>query len=188
MIPFAKWRPVLSARASATLAVGLLSLSLVACGGAEPELETDAAAQLQQRVLAVTRAAAANDPGKALKSLDQLSSELDAAAAAGQVSFKRHQSITVAIDSVRTDLTAAQTARKSAAAAAAKAAAAKAAAEAARAPAAPVTAPVAVAPAPVQAPAPDAGDKGGEGSRNGDEDKDQDNDTDNNKGSGDKKD
>jgi hypothetical protein len=181
MIPFARSRPTLPARASATLAIGLLAFGLVACGGTEPELETVAASQLQQHVLAVTKAAAGNDPGKALKSLDQLSSELDAAAAAGQVSFKRHQSITVAIDSVRTGLTSAQAAKKSAAAAAAKAAAAKVAADAAK-QSSPVTAPVAVPPAPAPTPVHDAGDKGRESSNKGNGDEDKDND----KGSGDK--
>jgi hypothetical protein len=157
--------------------MGLLTFGLVGCGGTEPELETAAASQLQQRVLAVTKAAAGNDPAKALKSLEQLSSELDAAAAAGQVSFKRHQSITVAIDSVRTGLASAQAAKKSAAAAAAKAAA-----DAAKQSPPPVTEPVVVAPAPAPTPVPDAGEKGREssGKGNGDEDKD------NDKGSGDK--
>jgi len=182
MIPFARWRSALLSRASATLAMGLLTFGLVGCGGTEPELETAAASQLQQRVLAVTKAAAGNDPAKALKSLDQLSSELDAAAAAGQVSFKRHQSITVAIDSVRTGLTSAQTAKKSAAAAAAKAADAKAAADAAKQSPSPVTAPVAVAPAPAPAPVPAAGGKGRESSNKGNGDEEKDND----KGAGDK--
>jgi len=182
MIPFARWRSALLSRASATLAMGLLTFGLVGCGGTEPELETAAASQLQQRVLAVTKAAAGNDPAKALKSLDQLSSELDAAAAAGQVSFKRHQSITVAIVSVRTGLTSAQTAKKSAAAAAAKAADAKAAADAAKQSPSPVTAPVAVAPAPAPAPVPAAGGKGREGSNKGNGDEEKDND----KGAGDK--
>jgi hypothetical protein len=182
MIPFARWRSALLSRASATLAMGLLTFGLVGCGGTEPELETAAASQLQQRVLAVTKAAAGNDPAKALKSLDQLSSELDAAAAAGQVSFKRHQSITVAIVSVRTGLTSAQTAKKSAAAAAAKAADAKAAADAAKQSPSPVTAPVAVAPAPAPAPVPAAGGKGRESSNKGNGDEEKDND----KGAGDK--
>lgn len=182
MIPFARWRSALLSRASATLAMGLLTFGLVGCGGTEPELETAAASQLQQRVLAVTKAAAGNDPAKALKSLDQLSSELDAAAAAGQVSFKRHQSIAVAIDSVRTGLTSAQTAKKSAAAAAAKAADAKAAADAAKQSPSPVTPPVAVAPAPAPAPVPAAGGKGRESSNKGNGDEEKDND----KGAGDK--
>ena len=184
MISFAGLRSALPARASATLAMGLLAFGLVACGGTAPELETDAASQLQQRVLAVTKAAAGNDPAKALKSLEQLSSELDAAAAAGQVSFKRHQSITVAIDSVRTGLASAQAAKKSAAAAAAKAAAAKAAADAVKQSPSPVTAPVVVAPAPAPTPVPDAGEKGRESSGKGNRDEDKDNDND--KGSGDK--
>ena len=182
MISFAGLRSALPAGASATLAMGLLAFGLVACGGTAPELETAAASQLQQRVLAVTKAAAGNDPAKALKSLEQLSSELDAAAAAGQVSFKRHQSITVAIDSVRTGLASAQAAKKSAAAAAAKAAAAKAAADAAKQSPPPVTAPVVVAPAPAPTPVPDAGEKGRESSGKGNRDEDKDND----KGSGDK--
>jgi len=182
VISFAGLRSALPARASATLAMGLLAFGLVACGGTAPELETAAASQLQQRVLAVTKAAAGNDPAKALKSLEQLSSELDAAAAAGQVSFKRHQSITVAIDSVRTGLASAQAAKKSAAAAAAKAAAAKAAADAAKQSPPPVTAPVVVAPAPAPTPVPDAGEKGRESSGKGNRDEDKDND----KGSGDK--
>ena len=185
MTPFQRLRSPLPARASAALAIGLLSLGLVACGGTAPELESDAAAKLQQRVLAVTKSAAGNDPAKGLNSLNQLSSELDAAAAAGHVSFKRHQSITAAIDSVRTGLTAAH-AKKSAALAAAKAAAARAAAQAAQQSPPPVTAPPAVAPtpAPDPVPAPKADDRSGKGSDNGNGDGDKDND----RGSGDKRD
>lgn len=94
-------------RASAALTGCLLAAGLAGCAGPAPELEDNAAAQLRQRVLAVTSAAAGSDPATALKSLDGLVSELDAAAAAGQVSFRRHQSITVAINAVRADLTAA---------------------------------------------------------------------------------
>jgi hypothetical protein len=129
-----------------------LAAALAGCAGAAPELETDAAAKLQARVLEVTKSAAGSNPAAALKSLGSLSSELDAAAAAGQVSFKRHRSITAAINSVRADLTAAQAAKNVAAqAAAAKAAAVK--ATAAPKPS-PTTAPAAVAPAPAPAPAP----------------------------------
>lgn len=100
-------RPAPGIRASTALAGCLLAAGLSGCAGPAPELEGNAAAQLQQRVLAVTSAAAGSDPATALKSLDGLASELDAAAAAGQVSFRRHQSITVAINAVRADLTAA---------------------------------------------------------------------------------
>ncbi|WP_258064346.1 hypothetical protein [Arthrobacter sp. ZGTC131] len=153
-------RPAPGVRVSATLAGCLLAVGLAGCAGPARDLEGNAAAQLQQRVLAVTTAAG-SDPAAALKSLDGLSSELDAAAADGQVSFRRHQSITVAIDAVRADLTAA--------AAAKKAAAAK--------PATPTptpTTPQAVAPEPAPAPAPgnsgedsSGDDKSGSGGENG---------------------
>lgn len=103
----AVWRRALTVLTGCMLAAGLAG-----CAGAAPELETNAAAKFQQQVLEVTRAAAGSNPSAALKSLDSLSSELDAAAAAGQVSFKRHRSITAAINSVRADLTAAQAAKR----------------------------------------------------------------------------
>src|SRR5690349_20968506 len=153
----AAWR-----RATTMLTACMLAAGLAACSGAAPELETDAAAKLQQRVLEVTRSAALSNPAAALTSLNRLSADLDAAAAAGQVSFKRHRSIMAAISSVRADLTAAQSAKKAAADAAAKAPAAKATATAAaKATAAanppPTSAPVVVAPAPAPAPAPAKG-------------------------------
>jgi hypothetical protein len=129
----------------------MLAAGLAGCAGAAPELETNAAAKLQQQVLEVTRSAAGSNPGAALKSLDRLTAELDAAAAAGQVSFKRHRSITAAVNSVRADLTAAQAAKKAAAEAAARAAAVK--PTAAPKPS-PTTAPAVVVPAPAPDPAP----------------------------------
>ncbi|PNH86770.1 mucin-associated surface protein [Arthrobacter sp. AFG20] len=148
-----------------------LAAGLAGCAGAAPELESTASAQLQQRVLEVTKSAAGSNPAAALKSLDRLTSELDAAAAAGQVSFKRHRSITAAIHSVRADLTAAQAAKKAAADAAARAAAAKAAASAEL---SPTTEPAVVVPAPAPAPAPaNSGrqEKSGKGSSEGNKDK-----------------
>ena len=120
------------------LAAGLLSAALAGCSSATPDLEVDAAQKLQAKVLTVSQSAAGNDPAGALKSLDELVAELDAAAADGDVSFKRHQSITKAIEAVRADLTAAkaQAEAEAAARAAAKAAADAAAAEAAAAEAA----------------------------------------------------
>ena len=141
----AAWR-----RAMTVLTGCMLAAGLAGCAAA-PELEADAAAKLQQRVLEVTRSAAGSNPAAALTSLDRLSTELDAAAAAGQVSFKRHRSIVAAISAVRADLTAAQSAKKAAAEAAAKAAAAKAAATAKP---SPTPSPVVVVPAPIPAPAP----------------------------------
>jgi hypothetical protein len=138
--------PAVWRRAVTVLTGCVLAAALAGCGGAAPDLETDAAAKLQQRVLEVTRSAAGSNPGAALKSLASLSTELDAAAAAGQVSFKRHRSIMAAINSVRADLTAAQAANNAAAQAAA--------AKATPAPKpSPTTAPAVAVPAPAPAPA-----------------------------------
>jgi HPt (histidine-containing phosphotransfer) domain-containing protein len=76
----ATWR-----RAATVLTGCVLAAALAGCSGAAPELETAAAAKLQQRVLELTKSAAGSNPAAALKSLASLSSELDAAAAAGQV-------------------------------------------------------------------------------------------------------
>lgn len=134
------------------LAAGLLSAALAGCSSAAPDLESDAAQQLQAKVLAVSQSAAGKDPAGALKSLDELAVQVDAAAAAGNVSFKRHQSIMKAVDAVRADLTAAQ-----AAGAAAEAAAAAAAAQASQA----AVPPAPEAPAPAQGnPGPGKGEKG----------------------------
>ncbi|MFP3463704.1 hypothetical protein R5O87_22945 [Arthrobacter globiformis] len=155
----AVWRRAVTVITGCVLAAGLAG-----CAGAAQDLETDAAAKLQQRVLEVTRSAAGSNPAAALKSLASLSSELDAAAAAGQVSFKRHRSITAAITAVRADLTAAQAAKSAAArAAAAKATAPK---------PSPTTAPAVVVPAPAPVPA-NGGrqDHSGKGSSEGNKDK-----------------
>ena len=143
-------------RASVAFAAGMLTLGLTGCGAA-PELGADAAAQLQQRALVVTKAAAGSDRAAALTSLEQLASDLDAAAADGRVSFKRHQNITAAVDAVRADLAAALAAKK--------AKAAEAAAKAASAPT-----PAVVAPAP--APASGEPARGNAGKGNSDEDND----------------
>lgn len=146
-------------RMPASLLAGLLAAgTLAGCGSPAPELGPSAARQLQSHVLAVSEAAAANDPAASLQHLDELLTRLDALAANGEVSFRRHQSIKSSIDAVRADLAAqqaAETARKAAEKAAAeKAAAEKAAAEqaaAAQAAAAARKAPAAVAPAPAPA-------------------------------------
>ena len=150
------------------LAAGLVAATLTGCGPAVPDLEPDAAKQLQANVLSVTRSAAGQDAAGALKSLDELVAQLDAAAAEGRVSFKRHQSIMKAVDAVRADLAAAQ-AQAQAKAEAEAAAAAEAAAQAAAAAAAAANEasqaavpPVVVAPAPAPAPAP-AGQNPGSG-------------------------
>ena len=96
-------------RVPAGLLAGLLVAgALAGCGSPAPELGRDAARQLQSQVLAVSEAAAANDPAGSLKHLDELLARLDAAAASGEVSSRRHQSIKSSIDAVRADLAAQQ--------------------------------------------------------------------------------
>jgi hypothetical protein len=155
-------RPCFPPRVSA--AAGLLACAVLFTGalagcGAPPELRPDAARQLQSQVLAVTEAAAAEDPAGSLKLLDALATRLDQAAASGDVSFRRHHSIRTAIDAVRADLTAqqaaAETARRAAEQLAAEQAAADARVAAEQAAAAQAAAsappPAVVAPAPVPA-------------------------------------
>ena len=134
----------------------LLTGPLAGCSAA-PELDRDAARLLQTQVLAVTEAAAADDPAASLKRLDELVLLLDEAAARGGVSFQRHQSIRTSVDTVRADLNARQAEAEAARVAAAQEAAAQAAAAAAEAAAAAAAPPPAVAPAP---PADKGRDKG----------------------------
>lgn len=117
-------------RGSAAL---VLAGSLGACGPADTGLERGAAGQLQQRVLSVTQAAAANDHAAALQGLDGLETDLASAAGNGQVSEERRRTIMTTIAAVRADLTAAAQAAEAAAAKAAEEAAAAAAAAAAEA-------------------------------------------------------
>lgn len=131
------------------------------CSASAPELGVEAAKTLQARVHAVTEAAAANDPANSLKLLDALGTDLDQAAAGGDVSFTRHQEIRSAIDAVRADLAAQQAAAEAARLAAEQAAAEQAAAEqAAQAAAAAAAAPPPVVVAPAPAPADNSKDKG----------------------------
>jgi hypothetical protein len=149
---------------SATLlAAGLLS----GCGTNDSGLQRDAARQLQARVLEVTQASSQNDPGGALKALEGLEAELQAAQAKGQISEDRRRNITTIATAVRADLDDAVAAAQAAAdkAAADKAVADQAAAAAAAA-AAPVETPVpSPEPEPEPAPEPDRDDdkKGGKG-------------------------
>jgi len=149
---------------SATLlAAGLLS----GCGTNDSGLQRDAARQLQARVLEVTQASSQNDPAGALKALEGLEAELQAAQAKGQISDDRRRSITTIATAVRADLDDAVAAAQAAAdkAAADKAVADQAAAAAAAA-AAPVETPApSPEPEPEPAPEPDRDDdkKGGKG-------------------------
>lgn len=127
----ASHRPWSGVVAGPLVAVALIAGSLTGCSGPAADLDRTAADQLQAQVLTVTKDVAANNPAGALKALDELAAKLDAAAADGKVSFKRHQSIRTALDAVRADLTAKQAAAAKAIrdAAAKKAAAEKAAAD-----------------------------------------------------------
>ncbi|TAP39954.1 hypothetical protein [Arthrobacter sp. S39] len=147
-------------RLAAALALAAL---LAGCGPAETGLQRDAARQLQEQVLSVSQAAAANDPAAALKALDGLEAGVASAADRGQVSEDRRRGIMTSVAAVRADLTAAVEALAAAAKAAEEAAAATAAAEAEKAraeaeasaqAAAESAAAAAPVPAPAQAPAP----------------------------------
>lgn len=105
------------------LAAGLI-IAIAGCTP-PPDLGAKTGGELQSRVLAVTTAAATGDPATGLRTLDELVEHLTQAAANGDVSFKRHQSIMKAVEAVRASLRAAAAAE----AAASKAAAEKAAAE-----------------------------------------------------------
>jgi hypothetical protein len=112
------------------LAAGLAVAALAGCAPAAPDLDSKTGTELRAQVLAVSTAAANEDPATGLRTLDELAEHLTRAAANGDVSFKRHQRVMKAIDAVRADLRAAVTAKAAASTAAAKkAAAAKAAAD-----------------------------------------------------------
>ncbi|HJW00551.1 MAG TPA: hypothetical protein VJ617_15780 [Arthrobacter sp.] len=146
----------------------VLTACLAGCGPADTGLQRETAGQLQERVLGVSQAAAANDHPAALKALDGLEADVAAAAGGGRMSEDRRRAIMTSIAAVRADLSAAAQAAADAAAKAAQEASAAAAAEAekaraeAEATANAVQEQVPVMPAPAPAPAPEPG-KGSEG-------------------------
>lgn len=155
------------------LAGCLAAAALAGCAPSPPDLDSGTGRDLQAQVFAISAAAAADDPAAGLRSLDELVGHLTGAAANGEVSFKRHQSIMKAVEAVRADLLAAEAKKAAAAkaaadraaaakASAAKEAAAKAAAERAAAEsAAAIQSPATVAgPAEVNQPAGGGRDKG----------------------------
>jgi hypothetical protein len=151
----------------------MLAATLTGCGPADTALPRDTARQLQELVLAVSQAAAANDHSAALRTLDSLEADVRTAAGSGRVSEERRRSIMTSITAVRADLTAAIDAaaaakaaeEAAAAAAAAEAEKAKSDAEAAAGAAQEYTAPVFPAPVPAPLPAPEKG-TGNEGNAN----------------------
>ena len=162
-------------RVAAGLAAACLTVTAFSgCAAAPGDLDPQTGRELQARVLAVSTggstAAANADPAVGLRTLDELVDHLTRAAADGEVSFKRHQSIMKAVGAVRADLRAAMAAKAAASKAAAEKAAAAAekvaAAEAEAAAAAQETAvrpaPATWAPPPLPSPAPD-NENGGKG-------------------------
>lgn len=148
----------------------MLAASLASCAPAETGLQRDAARQLQERVLSVSQAAAANDPAAALQALDALEAELSTAAGEGKVSEERRRTIMTVVTAVRADLTSALEAAAAAKAAEEAAAAeARAEAEATAKASQEAAAPVPPAPArdPAPEPAPGGNDKGNEGKGKG---------------------
>ena len=145
----------------------VLAATLAGCSPPETGLPPDTARQFQERVLAVSEAANANDHSTALKTLESLEGDVAAAAGTGLVSGERRRRILTSITAVRADLTAAidnaaaaaKAAAEAAAAAAAEADQARAQAEAEAAAAASTaqqyTAPGVAAPAPAPANAPE---------------------------------
>ena len=102
-----RWRSA-AAQGLAAAAAVLFAGSMAACGPAETGLQRDTARHLQERVLGVTQAAAANDLSGGLAALDSLEADLASATGTGQVSEDRRRSIMTAAAAVRADLTAAK--------------------------------------------------------------------------------
>jgi hypothetical protein len=128
----ARVQALVGGSAALVLPVSLvLAVSLAGCGPADTGLQRGAAGQLQERVLSVTQAAAANDLAAALQALDSLEGDVASATSNGQVSEDRRRTIMTSMAAVRADLTAAVQAAETAAAKAAEEAAAAAAAAAA---------------------------------------------------------
>ncbi|MGY4542770.1 hypothetical protein ACVWY0_002695 [Arthrobacter sp. UYNi723] len=156
------------ARGAGLAAALALAASLAGCGPADTAMQRDTAHQLQELVLGVSQAAAANDHTAALKTLDSLEADVATAAGSGKVSEERRRRIMTSITAVRADLNAAVEAAAAAAkaaeavAAAAEAEKSKADAEAAAQAAQKNTAPVVPVPVPAPAPAPEQA-KGAEG-------------------------
>jgi hypothetical protein len=92
-------RPLVCAALIAA-ALGLVS----GCVTGPTELDSQAAARLQTLVADVATRAAANDYAGAVKTLDDLQTRLDSAAARGDVSYARHLQIQKSIEQVRADL------------------------------------------------------------------------------------
>ncbi|MCU1516361.1 MAG: hypothetical protein JWQ75_1082, partial [Pseudarthrobacter sp.] len=77
------------ARAAVVAAALVLAGAFTGCAPADTGLQRGAATQLQERVLGVSQAAAANDHAAALAGLDSLEADVATAVRFGQVSEDR---------------------------------------------------------------------------------------------------
>ena len=89
-----------------------LGIGLAGCAPAGPVYTSEAAQALQSSVLAVTEAAAEDDPDSALARLDELQAALDAQLAGGGIDQARYDSVSAAVSAVRADLQSAIDARQ----------------------------------------------------------------------------
>ncbi|GAB3138026.1 mucin-associated surface protein [Marisediminicola antarctica] len=112
-----------SARTATVLAATMLAVTLLLAGCASPAAYSEETAQdLQERVLAVTDAAASADYAAAQVRIDELRVAANDALARGELSEERHAAIVSALDLVESDIDAALAAEAAAAEAAAQAA------------------------------------------------------------------
>jgi Asp-tRNA(Asn)/Glu-tRNA(Gln) amidotransferase A subunit family amidase len=95
-----------------TAAIWFLAAFLLAGCAGTPELDGEAAGKFQTRVAAATQFAAQQDFGGAVTELEQLGSEVQAAADQGRLSQERQSRIEASIAKVRADLDAAIAAAK----------------------------------------------------------------------------
>ena len=111
----------MASRTTAVLTATMLAGTLLLSGCASPTVYSEETAQdLQQRVLAVTDAAAGADYPAAKVRIDELRAAANDALARGDISDERHAAIVSALDLVESDVDAALAAKAAAAAEAAR--------------------------------------------------------------------
>ena len=111
----------MASRTTAVLTATMLAGTLLLSGCASPTVYSEETAQdLQQRVLAVTDAAAGADYPAAKVRIDELRAAANDALARGDISDERHAAIVSALDLVKSDVDAALAAEAAAAAEAAR--------------------------------------------------------------------
>ena len=93
-------KKLLASITGAALVLGLTA----GCQAAPPDITPNQASAFQSQVLAITTAVADGSYAAALDALTTLETELDAAAAEGEISFARHQRVEAALAVVRADV------------------------------------------------------------------------------------